>query len=822
VLSFKTLNNKFYYGFARQMGLVYFLICNNLSSIAQNCPDNIDFESGTFNGWTCYTGGVSAGGGQNTITLNPSAPINGRHTMMSAFPGNGVDPYGGFPVNCPNGSGHSIKLGNNTGGAEAEGISYEFTIPAGINEYNLIYNYAVVFQDPNHQAYEQPRMEIEITNITDNTTISCSSFAFFPFGTPLPGFQLSPLSEGNAPVWYKNWSAVSINLNGNAGKKIRLLFKSSDCTFRRHFGYAYIDVNSECSGRFEGASYCPDDVAVDVIAPYGYQSYTWYNSTFTQVLGNQQTLRFIPPPATSQQVAVVLVPYNGYGCLDTLYTEVVDNLVVVANAGRDTVSCNRSPVPIGAPPKLGIKYSWSPATGLSNPDIANPLALPEVTTSYVLTARSNGGGCVTTDTIVVKAVLVDNKIQLLGKDRFCIGSGDSAVLVVEQADSIQWYKNGIAVIGANSTKYRVTETGLYNAVLFAGLGCSLTTVMQQISIASVPVSGFTVNKTEQCLVGNQFILQNNSTNAVGDMVYKWIMGDGTELTARDVVYNYTKAGKYNLQLIVTSNLICADTTAIPVTVFPNAVAEFTIQPTCVNLPVNFTNTTADTLGSPINYLWNFSNGQTSDLRNPPAQVYTSAGNYNITLLVTTVQCPTPPHILERTLVIDKPRPAVRYPLEYAVINLPLDLEARTFGTTVLWNPDNNLNNPAIYNPVFKGNTEQQYTIDITTKSGCLTTDTQQVKIVPSIEVFVPNAFTPNGDGNNDVLKPIFFGIRQMRYFRIYNRWGQLFYQTQTSKQGWDGNFKGIKQDVQTIVWMFEGIGADGKIYTKRGTSLLLR
>jgi len=70
--------------------------------------------------------------------------------MYSAIGGGGIDPYGGFPVNCPNGSGHSIRLGNNSAGREAEGVSYDFTIPAGANTYNLIYNYAVVFPDPGH------------------------------------------------------------------------------------------------------------------------------------------------------------------------------------------------------------------------------------------------------------------------------------------------------------------------------------------------------------------------------------------------------------------------------------------------------------------------------------------------------------------------------------------------------------------------------------------------------------------------------------------------------------------------------------------------
>ena len=97
-----------------------------------------------------------------------------------------------------------------------------------------------------------------------------------------------------------------------------------------------------------------------------------------------------------------------------------------------------------------------------------------------------------------------------------------------------------------------------------------------------------------------------------------------------------------------------------------------------------------------------------------------------------------------------------------------------------------------------------------------------VKLVKSIEIFVPNAFTPNGDGNNDDLKPTFFGIKQLKYFRVYNRWGQLFYQTQTMKQGWDGTFKNVKQEMQTLVWVLEAIGVDGNTYLRRGTTILVR
>src|SRR5215203_4117318 len=128
--------------------LAYLII--SLHTTAQ-CPPNIDFERGNFSHWNCYIGSVGVNNGENVISLSRSNnAVSNRQTMYTANSNAGLDPYGGFPVNCPNGSGHSIRLGNNTAGTEAEGISYEFVIPFNQDEYSFVYHYAVVFQDPNH------------------------------------------------------------------------------------------------------------------------------------------------------------------------------------------------------------------------------------------------------------------------------------------------------------------------------------------------------------------------------------------------------------------------------------------------------------------------------------------------------------------------------------------------------------------------------------------------------------------------------------------------------------------------------------------------
>ncbi len=106
--------------------------------------------------------------------------------------------------------------------------------------------------------------------------------------------------------------------------------------------------------------YCKDDTAVNLTAPFGYQDYSWYNNAFTKVLGNQQTLTFQPPPPPGATFAVIVTPYNGYGCVDTLYARLEDTLSVKSNAGRDTLSCNQNPVPVGANSKPGLVTHGAP------------------------------------------------------------------------------------------------------------------------------------------------------------------------------------------------------------------------------------------------------------------------------------------------------------------------------------------------------------------------------------------------------------------------------------------------------------------------------
>lgn len=166
---------------------------------------------------------------------------------------------------------------------------------------------------------------------------------------------------------------------------------------------------------------------------------------------------------------------------------------------------------------------------------------------------------------------------------------------------------------------------------------------------------------------------------------------------------------------------------------------------------------------------------------------------------------------------------MRYPNVSAITNTAIQLQARDFpAANYTWLPSFGLSSANIVNPVFKYDRQQEYRINIVTDAGCNITDTLLVNIFKESEIILPRGFSPNADGKNDKLKPILVAIRELKYFKVYDRWGQLVYQSNQANEGWDGNYKGIKQPMDTYTWMAEGVDMDGNTVRKTGATILLR
>lgn len=289
-----------------------------ISSVSGQCPPNIGFEKGSFENWETLKGRIERDG---TINMSVVSPDPTSHRILDAvIDAKETDAFGGFPVVCPNGSGYSVKLGYEQGGFDAHGLRYTFTVPQTNSDYSIIYNYAVVLENPTHQPHEQPLFAVKIFNVTDNKYENCGSFQFIA-AADLPGFKIASGSRPN--VFYKDWAPITLKLANYAGKTLRLEFTVNDCSLGGHFGYAYIDINENCTTPITGNIICNDLPKITLTAPYGFMGYRWFTEDFSKELGKANTLKMSPAPDPGTRLALEILPYPNQGCLDTLYTTVM-------------------------------------------------------------------------------------------------------------------------------------------------------------------------------------------------------------------------------------------------------------------------------------------------------------------------------------------------------------------------------------------------------------------------------------------------------------------------------------------------------------------
>ena len=157
----------------------------------------------------------------------------------------------------------------------------------------------------------------------------------------------------------------------------------------------------------------------------------------------------------------------------------------------------------------------------------------------------------------------------------------------------------------------------------------------------------------------------------------------------------------------------------------------------------------------------------------------------------------------------------------AVQGLPHQLNA-TGGFSYQWTPSNVLNNPSIPNPRATLQNDTRFVVRVADQVGCFAFDTVFVKVFVGPTYYLPSAFSPNNDGLNDIFRPLPVGITRTDYFRVFNRYGQLIFETNKYREGWDGTFKGVKQNPGAYVWVIKGIDRNGRSVTQQGTVMLVR
>ncbi len=311
----------------------------------------------------------------------------------------------------------------------------------------------------------------------------------------------------------------------------------------------------------------------------------------------------------------------------------------------------------------------------------------------------------------------------------------------------------------------------------------------------------------------------------GGFNYAWDFGvDGitTDVSSStNPVYTYPDTGTYVVKLVVNPGSTCPDSITRLVKIYPDFNADFEYNGlNCPDVPINFADKSTST-NYPVNFWsWNFDDDNSSSLQNPTHFFPNAGKEFNVSLIAgNAAGC--------RDTISKKINiPLVKLDAGNDTIvlkNRNIQLNA-TGVDSYVWTPNAFLNNATIANPIayYPDTGRYQYIITGFTTEGCPASDTLNIFVSEQPYLIVPNAFSPNGDGNNDILRLLSSGFSKIQYFQIYNRWGQKVFETNDYYTGWDGTLNGVAQPISTYYWIVSAIDIDNREQKFRGDVTLIR
>ncbi len=229
----------------------------------------------------------------------------------------------------------------------------------------------------------------------------------------------------------------------------------------------------------------------------------------------------------------------------------------------------------------------------------------------------------------------------------------------------------------------------------------------------------------------------------------------------------------------------------------------------------------------VHFTWDFGDTKTFNQAQPVTHSYDKAGSYLIKLFVKNDYCPKYEYQLKGDSVnIIAPLPASKFTF-FVLEDQDTVIHAKKTDSGYIdykWEPSFNLSNPFIPNPMFRANSSIEYTLIRTDPvTECFIKDVYYVDVSNAIVVTIPKAFTPNRDNLNDLLKIEYgAGLKIFNYFRIFNRFGKIVFQTNNLNDSWDGKYNGIDQEVDAYTYLIDYVTYKDEHITKTGSFLLLR
>lgn len=529
-------------------------------------------------------------------------------------------------------------------------------------------------------------------------------------------------------------------------------------------------------------------------------SWQWTPAATLQTAASQNTQAY--PVATT---TYTLRTTWGKNCIVSKNISVPVTPLAIPNAGPDTSICEgQTSVRLLA--SGGNSYSWTPTTGLSNPNVANPVANPSSTTTYIVQVGVNGCSKTRPDTVLV-IVRQSEPVDLINDTLICVI--DTLQLNVPQQGSYLWSPNYmISNTTVANPKVSPDVPTLYKLKYTSVFGCITNDSVFVNVKAQVTLNAG--NDTTICL--NDGFLLRTSGDA---LTYNWTPATYLD---NDSIKNPFSKPLQSTTYTVTGNIgKCQAQSTVTVNVVPPPVAN-----AGPDAAVCFGNDIQLSATGGSKYNWSpgifLSNTQ---IANPVVQRPLVNRQY-IVSITDTLGCPK---VITDTVIITV-IPLLRVdagPSDTSIVEDEVLLLNATGALNYQWSPVTWLNNAAISKPVARPLSGITYTVTGTDANGCIGSDSIRVRIFKiDPDMYVPTAFTPNGDGLNDLARPIMIGMKSLTYFKIFNRFGELVYSTSEIGKGWDGVYKGKAQATATFVWVAEGVTYKNQVRKMKGNLVLIR
>ncbi|MBC7865188.1 MAG: PKD domain-containing protein [Bacteroidia bacterium] len=317
-----------------------------------------------------------------------------------------------------------------------------------------------------------------------------------------------------------------------------------------------------------------------------------------------------------------------------------------------------------------------------------------------------------------------------------------------------------------------------------------------------------VSPPPECITGNSFNFTAGG-NFMGGGTFAWVFGPNANPSTSsaqnptNIVYN--QAGIFPVSLTVSENG-CTETFVDSVEVYPIPVADFNASPItgCAPLFVQFYD--SSTVETPATFFWDFGDGFTSTLQNP-THIYPNVGVYTVVFTITTLTgCVATSTFTVPNMITVNPSPIAGFtatPTTTSVFEPWIIVTDQSSGGVVDWlYVFGEGGTDTVPNPHYTYTTYGNFNLMqiVTNSFGCPDTAYLPIKIIPEYTFWIPNAFTPfNLDNINPIFKPVVYGVEEYE-FLIYDRWGELIYETHEINEGWDGTYKGDKVQIDVYVW----------------------